>query len=123
MVATRLLLYVDARFVSPFAMTAFVALDEKRASFELLAVDLDKKAQHEPEYVVASLTSKVPTLIHGDFALSESSAITEYVDEVFPGTALYPRDPQLRARVRQIQASLRTDLMPIRQERSSENLF
>ncbi|WP_240477621.1 glutathione transferase [Dickeya fangzhongdai] len=123
MTSTPLHLYVDAQFVSPFAMSAFVALREKALPFELSTVDLGNKAQHAPEYAAASLTSRVPTLVHDGFSLSESSAITEYLDEAFPGTPLYPQAPQQRARARQIQAWLRTDLMPIRQERSSETMF
>ncbi len=119
----RLQLYVDAGFVSPFAMSAFVALHEKGLPFELLTIDLDAGAQHEAGYAATSLTSRVPVLVHGDFSLSESSAITEYLDELFPGTPLYPHDTRQRARARQIQAWLRTDLMPIRQERSTEVIF
>jgi glutathione S-transferase len=40
-----------------------------------------------------------------------------FVDEIFPGTRLYPTDPRDRARARQIQAWVRSDLMPIREER------
>jgi glutathione S-transferase len=116
-------LYVDAQYASPYAMTAFVALTEKRVPFELLALDLSSGAQHAPEYARASLTHRVPTLVHQGFALSESSAIAEYVDETFPGTALYPKDPKMRARARQIQAWLRSDLMAIRQERTTEVVF
>ena len=57
------------------------------------------------------------------FALSESSAICEYVDETFPGTRLYPKDPRDRARARQVQAWLRSDLMPIRDERPTFVVF
>lgn len=118
-----LTLYTDANFISPYAMSVFVSLQEKGVPFELSPVDLGRGAQREAGYVSLSLTGKVPALTHGSFALAESSAITEYVDEVFPGTALYPSDAPQRARARQIQAWLRTDLMPIRRERSSENLF
>ncbi len=65
----------------------------------------------------------MPTLLHGGFALSESSAITEYLDEVFALVPLYPADPHRKARARQVQAWLRSDLMPLRQERSTEVVF
>ncbi|MBZ4236647.1 hypothetical protein LAM40_24460, partial [Mycobacterium tuberculosis] len=61
-----------------------------------------------------------------DFALSESSAITEYLDERFAPPEwerIYPHDLQKRARARQIQAWLRSDLMPIREERSTAVVF
>lgn len=119
----NLRLYVDAQFASPYAMSVFVALHEKGLPFELATVDLQKNANHERDFATTSLTQRVPTLIHDDFALSESSAIVEYIDEVFPGNPLYPTDRRLRARARQVQAWLRSDLMPIRVERSTEVVF
>lgn len=121
--SNALTLYTDANFISPYAMSVFIALEEKGVSFELSPVDLDRGAQRVAGYLAQSLTGKVPMLVHGTFALTESSAITEYVEETFPGTALYPSAAPQRARARQIQAWLRSDLMPIREERSSENLF
>ncbi|MGB6007828.1 glutathione transferase [Castellaniella sp.] len=118
-----LMLYTDSRFISPYAMSVFVALAEKGVLFEMTPVDLGRGDQRAPGYVELSLTGKVPALVQGDFALAESSAIVEYVDEAFQGPALYPRDARQRARARQIQAWVRTDLAALRQERSSEILF
>jgi glutathione S-transferase len=116
-------LYADAQYASPYAMSVFVALHEKALAFELSTVDLGKSENHEKDFAAKSLTQRVPTLVHDGFSLSESSAITEYLDETFPGVPLYPADHQLRARARQVQAWLRSDLMPIRQERSTEVVF
>ena len=118
-----LTLFVDAQYASPYAMSAFVALTVKQLPFELRTVDLSASANHAPAFAGLSLTRRVPTLVHDGFALSESSAIDEYVDEVFAGPALYPSDPKLKARARQVQAWLRSDLMPIRMERSTEVVF
>ncbi|CAG9213909.1 glutathione S-transferase YfcF [Paraburkholderia caribensis] len=121
--ANSLLLYVDAQFASPYAMSVFVALHEKRLTFDMRTVDLGRHANNEPEYAATSVTQRVPTLVHGAFAVSESSAITEYVDDTFDGTPFYPVDRKQRARARQIQAWLRSDLMPIRSERPTEVVF
>jgi glutathione S-transferase len=118
-----MLLYVDSQYTSPYAMSVFVGLKEKSIPFELRTVDLENGANRSAEYVMESLTGRVPTLVDGEFALSESSAITEYLDELYPGTALYPSDPRAKARARQVQAWLRSDLMPIRQERSTLVVF
>lgn len=104
-------------------MSVFVGLHEKGLRFDVAAVDLATGENRAAGFAGVSLTQRVPTLLHGDFALSESSAITEYLDEVFPGTRLYPAEPRKRARARQVQAWLRSDLMPIRQERSTEVVF
>lgn len=123
MTDASLILYVDSRFLSPYAMSAYVALWEKSLDFETRTVALADGGASAPDYAALSLTRRVPTLVHGTFALSESSAIAEYLDEVFAGRALYPRAPQQRARARQIQAWLRSDLLPIREARSTEVVF
>lgn len=120
---TNLLLYVDKEYCSPYAMAAFVALHEKGLPFDIKTVDLYTHANQAPDYAATSITQRVPTLVHDGFALSESSAICEYIDEVFPGAPLYPGDVRDRARARQVQAWIRSDLMPIRSERSAEYLF
>ena len=117
-------LFTDAHFISPYAMSAFVALTEKQIKFELRTVDLTLQHNHLPEYAQLSMSHRVPTLCEGDFHLSESSAIGEYLEERFPQAgALYPQALQDKAKAREIQAWLRSDLMPIRQERPTEVVF
>ncbi|PFG24364.1 glutathione S-transferase [Pseudomonas lurida] len=116
-------LYVDHLYTSPYAMSVFVTLREKSLAFDTLTVDLDAAQQHAADFAQLSLTQRVPTLVEGDFALSESSAITEYLEQAYPQTPVYPADPKLRARARQVQAWLRSDLLPIRQERSTMVVF
>ncbi len=118
-----MLLYIDANIASPYALAAFVGLLEKGLSFDIETLDLAAHANQGEDFSKTSITRRIPTLIHDDFALSESSAICEYLDEVFPGTRLYPANPRDRARARQIQAWLRSDLMPIREERPTFVVF
>jgi glutathione S-transferase len=118
-----MLLYVDTNFASPYALVVFVSLIEKGLDFESESVDLAAHANHDPNFARTSITRRVPTLIHDGFALSESSAICEYIDETFDGARLYPTDPRDRARARQIQAWVRSDLMPIRDERPTFVVF
>jgi len=119
----KLTLYVDDQCCSPYAMSVFVALHEKKLPFELKMINLAAKKIQEQDFVRKSLTQRVPTLVHDGFSLSESSAIVEYLDETFPEVSLYPKDLQWRARARQVQAWLRSDLMPIRVERNTQVLF
>jgi len=45
---------------------------------------------------------RVPTLVHDDFVLYETQAITRYIDEAFAGPSLQPVHARQRARVTQI---------------------
>jgi glutathione S-transferase len=125
-VAHDLVLHGNDRFTSPYVFSAFVTLKEKGVPFRLELLSLERKEHARPEYAEASFTGKVPALRHGDFWLAESSAIDEYVDEAFGPPAhprLYPEDPRRRARARMVQAFLRSDLVPLRQERSTDTVF
>lgn len=119
-------LYVDSLFLSPYALSAFVALTEKQLPFEIRLVDLSAGEHHMVPYQNRSLTSRVPAMTHEGFHLTESSAIAEYLEDMFPApghAALYPSGAQERAKARQIQAWLRSDLLALRQERSTEAVF
>lgn len=118
-----MLLYIDAQYASPYAMSVYVALREKSIDFELKTLDLAANENRNETFGQLSLTQRIPTLVDGDFSLSESSAITEYLDEKYSGVALYPQAAQQRARVRQVQAWLRSDMLDLRKERSTEVVF
>ncbi len=86
-------------------MSAFVALTEKSIPFELDAIDLEKHENLDTDFAQRSITRRVPMLHHGDFYLSESLAICEYLEESFPASAhinIYPTNRQERVRARQI---------------------
>ena len=119
-------LFVDSQFLSPYAMSAYVALTEKQLPFEVRMIDLDAGEQRMQPYQCRALTARVPALTHGDFNLTESTAIAEYLEDLHPApacTALYPAQPRERARARQLQAWLRSDLGALRQERPTETVF
>lgn len=117
-------LYVDHLYASPWAMSVFVALTEKRLPFAVETVDLAAGQQHGSDFAGHALTARIPALAIDGFTLTESTAITEYLDECYPAhQALYPEDPRQRAQARQMQAWIRTDLAPVRSERDTETLF
>ena len=116
-------LYVDSQFTSPYAMSVFVALQEKGIDFQMVTVDPTAFENQAGAYAFLSQTQRVPTLVAGDFAVSESSAITEYLEHVYPETPIYPKNVQLLAKARHVQAWLRSDLLSIRQERSTLGVF
>jgi glutathione S-transferase len=122
----KLILFGDKDLASPYVMSVGIALAEKGLPYELERIDLSRKENLDDTYRTRSLTARVPTLVHGDFSLSESSAIDEYLEDRFPPPdypPIYPFDLEKRARARQVQAWVRSDLMPIRIERNTTVVF
>lgn len=121
-----LILYGNTMWTSPYVLSCFVALTEKQLPFDVRVVALNEGAHRAADYVQTSFTARVPALVDGDFSLSESSAIVEYLEDRWPAPghpAVLPCDLRDRARARQIMAWVRSDLGPIREERSAEYVF
>jgi glutathione S-transferase len=74
----------------------------------------------------SAVVGTVPILVHGETWISESLAISEYLDEVFPApghAALLPATAASRARARQIMLFLRTSLHALREARPTTSVF
>ncbi len=82
------------------AIKVRLTMAEKGLDFEPVNLNLRAGEQHKPEYLKLNPNGVVPTLIHDDFVLIESSVIMQYLDEVFPGPSLQPADPRERAKMR-----------------------
>lgn len=118
-----LLLVAENRWDSPYVFSSWVALCEKGLAFDVREIALDEGEQRGAELSPA-LTARVPMLCHDGFWLAESGAIAEYLDEAFPDTRrMLPADLRERARARQLMHWLRSDLMALRVERSTETIF
>ena len=87
-------------FRSSTAYRTRIALNLKGIVYEQRAVHLleDGGQQHKPEYRSLNPAGEVPTLIHNGKSLSQSFAIIEYLDEVFPTPPLFPSSPFERAK-------------------------
>jgi glutathione S-transferase len=82
------------------AIKVRLVLAEKGLDWEPVTLNLRAGEQHRPDYLKLNPNGVVPTLIHDDFVLIESSVIMQYLDEVFPEPRLQPSDPKDRARMR-----------------------
>lgn len=119
-----LTLMVDRVWESPYVFLAFVALSEKQLVFDIKEIDLAGGEQRVAAYAVASVTARVPALIHDGFWLTESNAIVEYLEESFPDSKrLLPKRNPDRARARQVLSWLNSDLGPLKEERSTATIF
>ena len=77
-----------------------LALAEKGIDYQSHYLDLLSFDQHQPEYLAINPEGTIPALVHDDLVLTESTPMMEYVDEVFDGPPLRPRDPVARWRMR-----------------------
>lgn len=55
-----------------------------------------------PEFRAVNLAGTIPALVDGDFVLSETDAIVEYLDDAGIGSPLLPSDAKRRARTRML---------------------
>jgi glutathione S-transferase len=118
-----LTLYGDSTWVSPWVFHALVALEELGQRYKLEPLKLPLPPRAREQLAAKAILGKVPCLVHGDVWLTESSAITEYLAEVFPTPALLPTERVARARARQVMSWLRTALQPLRDERPTSSVF
>ena len=75
-----------------------LALLEKGVAFEEEAV----YPSRDETLLAFSPMGKVPYVRTPAGGLSESQAIVEYIEEVYPATPLYPQDPMARAKCREL---------------------
>ena len=87
---------------SPYSWRVWLALEHLGLPYELKVISFSDKDQLKPEFVALNPRHQVPTIVHDGFALWESLAILEYLDEIAPSRRLYPGTPQERARIRRL---------------------
>ncbi|GMT37630.1 hypothetical protein PFISCL1PPCAC_28927, partial [Pristionchus fissidentatus] len=58
-------------------------------------------------------SERVPVLVHNGHSICESLAIIEYIDEIFPGVALLPKDPVKRATARALALHIASGIQPL----------
>jgi len=79
-----------------------LTLLEKAVPFEEVLVYSGAGEKYRPDYLAMSPLGKVPCLETAEGFVSESRAICEYLEEVHPEPALYPKAPFARAKEREL---------------------
>ncbi len=100
-------------FRSSTSFRVRAALNLKGIAFDQVTYALRKGEQRSPAYLALNPQGLVPSLETPDGVLTQSLAIIEWLDEVYPDPALLPRDAWGRARVRSLAQIIALDVHPI----------
>ena len=75
-------------------------LNAKKLAFDEVKLNLLEGDQLKPDYLKLNPNGVVPTLDHDGAIVTDSTVITEYLDEIFPAMSFTPEQPLARARMR-----------------------
>ena len=90
------------------------ALNLKGLAFEETMIDLDAGEQNAPSFRAINPAAAVPALFVDDGPpLTQSLAILEYLEDLYPEPALLPADPRGQARVRALALIFAADHHPL----------
>jgi maleylpyruvate isomerase len=90
-----------------------LALNLKCLAFSNISHHLRKNEQREAGYLAINPQGLVPSLEVDGQVLTQSLAICEFLDEVYPDPPLLPADPVNRAKVRAAAQVIACDIHPI----------
>ena len=99
-----------------------IALNLKGLAYEYVPVDLRTEEHLGAEYKALNPQGLVPALVVDGRVLTQSPAIIEWLEEVYPSPALLPVDTHARARVRALAAIVGCDVHPVNNRRVLEAL-
>jgi maleylacetoacetate isomerase/maleylpyruvate isomerase len=100
-------------FRSSAAYRLRIALNLKGVRYESVPVNLLKGEQQGEAYTAVNPHGRVPSLDIGDAVLTQSPAILEYLDEVYPEPPLLPVGAVHRAKVRAAASLIACDIHPL----------
>jgi len=106
-------------FRSSAAFRARIALNLKAIGYESASVDLRPNvlAQRSSEFLAVNPQGLVPALQHEGTTFTQSLAIIEYLDELYPEPPFLPASPVDRAHVRAMALTVACDIHPLNNSR------
>ena len=92
---------------SPFSWRVWLALEAKSIPYNLKVLSFQNEETKKPEFRAINPRGQVPTIVDDGFAMWESLAVLEYLDDRFTsGVKLYPGDAASRGRVRRLVSEI-----------------
>lgn len=106
-------------FRSSAAYRVRIALNLKQIDYQIRPVHLVKNGgeQLKADYLALNPQGRVPVLVVNDTVLTQSSAIIEYLEEIYPIPPLLPDNPVERAYVRSLSQLIACDIQPLNNSR------
>lgn len=98
---------------SPCCFKVRLVLAEKGLAWDERYIMTVRFDHFQPDYRALHPHSQVPTLVHDGRPIIQSSNIAEYLDEGWPDPPLSPKDPDLRAVMREWMIEEQTFLFPL----------
>lgn len=91
-----------------------IALALKGIDYEISGVNIRSGEQRDPAFLALSPAGLVPVLVDADIgSVTQSLAITDYLDRHYPQNRLLPEDERQRARVLEIVYTIGCDIHPL----------
>jgi glutathione S-transferase len=87
---------------SPYAWRVWLGLEHKQLPYEQKVMSFSAGDLRKPEFLAVNPRHKVPAIVEEGYALYESAAILEYLDEAHSGPKLFPGDVRQRGHVRRM---------------------
>jgi maleylpyruvate isomerase len=103
-------------FRSSAAYRARIALNLKGLTCDQVPIHLSRDGgqQRKPDFVAINPMMRVPVLaLSGGDVLTQSLAIIEYLDDIYPEPPLLPADARERAHVREVALTVACDIHPL----------
>lgn len=95
---------------SPYAWKVWLALEHKGIPYEGKRLTFDPDQTKTPDFLKVNPRGRVPAIVDDGFALSESNAIVEYLEDRYPEKPLLPKDVKARGEARRLIAEADGDL-------------
>lgn len=90
-----------------------VALNLKGVPFKEISINLAEGEQFDETYSALNPQHVVPVLKHGDHEITQSLAILEYIEDIWPSPKLIPQSPFEKAEVKALALITIADTHPL----------
>jgi glutathione S-transferase len=101
-------LVIGNKNYSSWSMRPWVLMRQLGLPFDELKLrfDFTEGSAYRQAVAKVSPAGRVPVLVHDGFAVWDTLAIVEYLNERFPGSGVWPAGPTRRARARSLAAEM-----------------